>query len=161
MCTGPWVRGRHLTRTLLPPGGGQKTEERGPYGEVGASSWEWKKMQVAQEMPAGVDRQRQGNGLRWVGAGRSPGMGVEGVRVLPGQATLRPTRCGCRPPSSSVHGISQARTLECEGSCGGGGAPRDSAGSGATEEGLTSRGGRHMSHAVHGQPSWMGHSGEF
>ena len=28
-----------------------------------------------------------------------------------------------------------------EGSCGGGGAPRDSAGSGATEEGLTSRGG--------------------
>ena len=27
-----------------------------------------------------------------------------------------------------------------EGSCGGGGAPRDSAGSGATEEGLTSRG---------------------
>ena len=30
------------------------------------------------------------------------------------------------------------------GSCGGGGAPRDSAGSGATEEGLTSRGGRHL-----------------
>ena len=28
--------------------------------------------------------------------------------------------------------------------CGGGGAPRDSAGSGATEEGLTSRGGRNM-----------------
>ena len=33
--------------------------------------------------------------------------------------------------------------LRGEGSCGGGGAPRDSAGSGATEEGLTSRGGRH------------------
>ena len=32
--------------------------------------------------------------------------------------------------------------LRGEGSCGGGGAPRDSAGSGATEEGLTSRGGR-------------------
>ena len=31
--------------------------------------------------------------------------------------------------------------LRGEGSCGGGGAPRDSAGSGATEEGLTSRGG--------------------
>ena len=30
--------------------------------------------------------------------------------------------------------------LRGEGSCGGGGAPRDSAGSGATEEGLTSRG---------------------
>ena len=30
------------------------------------------------------------------------------------------------------------------GSCGGGGAPRDSAGSGATEEGLTSRGGRNL-----------------
>ena len=29
--------------------------------------------------------------------------------------------------------------LRGEGSCGGGGAPRDSAGSGATEEGLTSR----------------------
>ena len=28
--------------------------------------------------------------------------------------------------------------------CGGGGAPRDSAGSGATEEGLTSRGGRNL-----------------
>ena len=46
-------------------------------------------MQVAQEMPAGVDRQRQGNGLRWVGAGHSPALGVEGVRVLPGQAPLR------------------------------------------------------------------------
>ena len=34
--------------------------------------------------------------------------------------------------------------LRGEGSCGGGGAPRDSAGSGATEEGLTSRGGRHL-----------------
>ena len=45
-------------------GDGQKMEERGPHGEVGASLWEWKKMQVAQEMPAGVDRQRQGNGLR-------------------------------------------------------------------------------------------------
>ena len=33
---------------------------------------------------------------------------------------------------------------DSEGSCGGGGAPRDSAGSGATEEGLTSRGGRHL-----------------
>ena len=32
--------------------------------------------------------------------------------------------------------------LRGEGSCGGGGAPRDSAGSGATEEGLTSRGSR-------------------
>ena len=32
--------------------------------------------------------------------------------------------------------------LSGEGSCGGGGAPRDSAGSGATEEGLTSMGGR-------------------
>ena len=31
-----------------------------------------------------------------------------------------------------------------EGSCGGGGAPRDSAGSGAMEEGLTSRGGRNL-----------------
>ena len=30
--------------------------------------------------------------------------------------------------------------LRGEGSCGGGGAPRDSAGSGATEEGLTSQG---------------------
>ena len=34
--------------------------------------------------------------------------------------------------------------LRGEGSCGGGGAPRDSAGSGATEEGLTSRGGRNL-----------------
>ena len=34
--------------------------------------------------------------------------------------------------------------LRGEGSCGGGGAPRDSAGSGATEEGLTSRGGRKL-----------------
>ena len=34
--------------------------------------------------------------------------------------------------------------LRGEASCGGGGAPRDSAGSGATEEGLTSRGGRHL-----------------
>ena len=31
-----------------------------------------------------------------------------------------------------------------EGSCEGGGAPRDSAGFGATEEGLTSRGGRNL-----------------
>ena len=34
--------------------------------------------------------------------------------------------------------------LRGEGSCGDGGAPRDSAGSGATEEGLTSRGGRNL-----------------
>ena len=34
--------------------------------------------------------------------------------------------------------------LRGEGSCGGGVAPRDSAGSGATEEGLTSRGGRKL-----------------
>ena len=34
--------------------------------------------------------------------------------------------------------------LRGEGSCGGGGAPRDSAWSGATEEGLTSRGGRNL-----------------
>ena len=34
--------------------------------------------------------------------------------------------------------------LRGKGSCAGGGAPRDSAGSGATEEGLTSRGGRHL-----------------
>ena len=34
--------------------------------------------------------------------------------------------------------------LRGEGSCGGGGAPRDSAGSGAMEEGLTSRGGRNL-----------------
>ena len=34
--------------------------------------------------------------------------------------------------------------LRGEGSCGGGGAPRDSAGSGTTEEGLTSRGGRNL-----------------
>ena len=34
--------------------------------------------------------------------------------------------------------------LRGEGSCGGGGAPRDSAGSGAPEEGLTSRGGRNL-----------------
>ena len=34
--------------------------------------------------------------------------------------------------------------LRGEGSCGGGGAPRDSAGSGATEEGLTSRAGRNL-----------------
>ena len=74
-CTGHWVRGQHVTWALLPPGGGQKTEERGPHGEVGASSWEWKKMQVAQEMPvgvaemqvaqempAGVGRQRKRNG---------------------------------------------------------------------------------------------------
>ena len=36
------------------------------------------------------------------------------------------------------------RNMRGEGSCGGGGAPRDSAGSGATEEGLTSRGGRNL-----------------
>ena len=35
-------------------------------------------------------------------------------------------------------------TLRGEGSCGGGRAPRDSAGSGETEEGLTSRGGRNL-----------------
>ena len=34
--------------------------------------------------------------------------------------------------------VSPANPLRGEGSCGGGGAPRDSAGSGATEEGLTS-----------------------
>ena len=34
--------------------------------------------------------------------------------------------------------------LRGEGSCGGGGAPQDSAGNGAMEEGLTSRGGRHL-----------------
>ena len=35
--------------------------------------------------------------------------------------------------------LNQNMPLRGEGSCGGGGAPRDSAGSGATEEGLTSR----------------------
>ena len=34
--------------------------------------------------------------------------------------------------------------LRGEGSCGGGGASRESTGSGATEKGLTSRGGRHL-----------------
>ena len=46
---------------------------------------------------------------------------------------------------AAVHGVAKSRTpLRGEGSCGGGGAPRDSAGSGATEEGLTSRGGRKL-----------------
>ena len=39
--------------------------------------------------------------------------------------------------------------LRGEGSCGGGGVPRDSAGSGATEEGLTSRGGRNLRLPLH------------
>ena len=39
--------------------------------------------------------------------------------------------------------------LRGEGSCGGGGAPRDSSGSGATEEGLTSRGGSNLRLPLH------------
>ena len=39
--------------------------------------------------------------------------------------------------------------LRGEGSCGGGGAPRDSAGSGATEEGLISIGGRNLRLPLH------------
>ena len=56
--------------------------------------------------------------------------------------------CGGKPsfPSPSAGDLRELPRvpLRGEGSCGGGGAPRDSAGSGATEEGLTSRGGRHL-----------------
>ena len=48
------------------------------------------------------------------------------------------------PPSAGDLRELPGVPLRGEGSCGGGGAPRDSAGSGATEEGLTSRGGRHL-----------------
>ena len=53
----------------------------------------------------------------------------------PRLASLRPS-----PSAGDLRELARV-PLRGEGSCGGGGAPRDSAGSGATEEGLTSRGG--------------------
>ena len=60
---------------------------------------------------------------------------------LPSLDHARPEAGSSLRPSPSAGDLRELPMvpLRCEGSCGGGGAPRDSAGSGATEEGLISR----------------------
>ena len=66
---------------------------------------------------------------------------IAGLAATSATAPRRPRADAheCRPAGSPP-----TQLTPDEGSCGGGGAPRDSAGSGATEEGLTSRGGRNL-----------------
>ena len=61
-------------------------------------------------------------------------------------------KASCPSPSAGDLRELPRVPLRGDGSCGGRGAPRDSAGSGATEEGLTSKGGRNLS------DYWKNHS---